>query len=148
MPELNRDLFVELWNAAKAGRRPEDEYAVVMQKYMMMHEDMHQHFENIANDPSYPMEVDGENLMLHIAMDAAAEKSLAEDVPAGIRAVMQDLIDSRMDPGVAFHVIAQALTHETIAHHNSPEAEGEMDAGKYLERARAYAGQAKAQQAG
>ena len=38
-----------------------------------------------------------------------------------------------------------ALTHETITHHNSPEADGEMNPAKYLARAQAYAQQAKAQ---
>jgi hypothetical protein len=145
MPELNRETFVQLWAAAKAGQTPDDEYAALLQKYMMMHEDLHQHFERIAGDPNVPLEVDGENLMLHIAMDAATEKSLATDTPAGIRDVMQDLINSQMDPGVAFHVLAQALTHETITHYNASGGETEMDPANYLNRARAYAVQAKAQ---
>lgn len=145
MPELNRDTFVQLWTMAKAGHQPEDEYAALLQKYMVMHDDLHRHFEAVAADPAHPMEVDGENLMLHIAMDAAAEKSLAEDTPPGIRAVMQDLLDSKLDPGIAFHVISQALTHETITHHNSPDADQDMDPAAYLARAQAYAVQAKAQ---
>jgi hypothetical protein len=143
MPELNRDTFVQLWNATKAGQTANDEYAALLQKYMAMHEDMHQQFEAIANDPEAPLEVDGENLMLHIAMDAATEKALAEDLPAGIRAVMQDLLNQQMDPGVAFHVISQALMHESITHYDATGEE--MNPEGFLDRAKAYAAQAKAQ---
>ena len=88
MSELTPELFVSLWNLAKAQQTPDDADLARMQKYMVMHEDMHGHFDRLLEDPSSPMEVDGENLMLHIAMDASTERCLELGEPMGIREVM------------------------------------------------------------
>jgi len=142
MPELNRDLFVQLWKAAKAQQTPDDPTAALFQKYMIMHEDMHPHFDRLEQDPDAPLEVDGENLMLHIAFDAAADKSLETDNPEGVRMLMQNMLSSGMDPGRAFHVISQAIAHESILAH---EANQDVDPQKILYRAAQYAEQAQQQ---
>src|SRR4051812_28613757 len=76
MPELNREVFVNLWKATKSQQRPDDEGLALFQKYMIMHEDMHAHFDRLEQDPAAPLEVDGENLLLHFTFAAATEKSL------------------------------------------------------------------------
>lgn len=141
MPELTRELFVSLWTMARAGQAPDDAELARMQKFMLMHDDMHPHFERFAADPSSPMEVEGENLMLHIAMDAATEKSLEFDEPAGSRDLMQGLLDAGMEPGRAFHVLSQAMMHAFLI---AAGEEREMAGQEYLDRAKAYAHQALA----
>src|SRR5688572_18799910 len=138
MPELTRDVIVSLWNQAKAGQSPADADLARMQKFMLMHDDMYEHFERFAADPACPMEVDGENLMLHIAMDAATEKSLETDEPAGIRNLMQSLLSAGIEPGRAFHVLSQAMMHGFII---AAGEEREMAVDEYLQRAADYARQ-------
>jgi hypothetical protein len=143
MQELNREIFVGLWTAARSGKTSDVADEAILQKYMLMHEDMHAHFDRIEQDPSASMEVGGENLMLHIAMDAATEKSLEQDEPSGVRMLMQQMLSSGFDPGVAFHVISQAMMHETII---AGEAGQEFEPRKFLHRAASYAEQAQNQQ--
>ncbi len=135
MPELTREVFVSLWAMAKTGQAPDDADLARMQKFMLMHDDMHEHFEHIANDASASIEVEGENLMLHIAMDAATEKSLELDQPAGARALMQAMLDAQLDPGRAFHVLSQAMMHAFLI---AAGEEREMAETEYLDRARGY----------
>jgi hypothetical protein len=141
MPELTRELFISLWQHGKAGHAPDDAELARMQKFMLMHDDMHEHFERFASDPATSMEVEGENLMLHIAMDAATEKSLEFDQPAGARALMQSLLDAGMDPGKAFHVLSQAMMHTFLI---AADQGNETDENEYLARAKTYAQQALA----
>ena len=143
MPELTREIFVGLWTSAKAGGKSPDEGLARMQKFMVMHDDMHPHLDRIAGDPAESLEVHGENLMLHIAMDAATEQSLEADDPSGIRLLMQGMIDQQFDPGHAFHVLSQAMTHEFIT---ASQQDQDMDRQRFLARATSYAEQAKAQQ--
>ena len=138
--ELTRELFISLWQAAKAGQAPADPELARMQKFMLMHDDMHSHFERFAADPASSMEVEGENLMLHIAMDAATEKSLELDQPSGARQLMQGMLDAGMEPGRAFHVMSQAMMHAFLI---AADEGREMDEHEYLDRARAYAQQAQ-----
>jgi hypothetical protein len=129
-----------LWNLTKAGQAPADEELARMQKYMAMHEDMHAHFERIAQDPSAPLDVDGENLPLHIAMDAATEAALERGEPDGLREIMQGMLSANVDPSMAFHAISQAMMHEfVIAASNGQE----MDLNQFLARAANYAMQAR-----
>jgi hypothetical protein len=139
MPELTRDLFIELWQMTKAQREATDADLARMQKFMAMHEDMHPHFELFEANPQMPLEVEGENLGLHIAMDAATEKALETDEPAGVRALMQALLDTQMDPGQAFHVISQAMQHAFLQCANAGR---EMDEMVFMAMARQYALQA------
>jgi len=138
MPEITRDVFVSLWMQAKAGQSPADADLARMQKFMLMHDDMHEHLDRFAANPSCPMEVDGENLMLHIAMDAATEKTLETDEPAGIRDLMQSLLSAGIEPGRAFHVLSQAMLHAFII---AAGEEREMAVEEYLQRAADYSRQ-------
>ena len=139
MPELTREIFAEIWTAAKTGQRNADDGLARIQKFMVMHEDMHAHFDRIAADPAAPVEVGGENLMLHVAMDAATEQCLEADDPSGVRLLMQNMIDQRFEPGRAFHVLSQAMTHEFLT---AARAGNEMDKQRFLTRATSYAEQA------
>ena len=141
MPELTREVFVSLWSMTKAGTAPDDADLARMQKYMAMHEDMHAHFEGIAADPAASIDVDGENLVLHIAMDAATEAALERDEPDGIRDFMQSMLDSNVAPGTAFHAISQAMQHEFVLAAGRGE---EMDLAQFATRAANYAAQAVA----
>ena len=139
MPELTRDVFVSLWQATKANETPEDDGLARMQKFMQMHDDMHAHFDRIAADPDAPLDVEGENLLLHIAMDAATEQSLEADDPSGVRLLMQNMLHAQFPVSRAFHVLSQAMTHEFV----TASSEGnEMDKQRFLARAAAYAEQA------
>lgn len=139
MPELTREIFVDIWNAAKAGQPNTDPGLAQIQKFMMMHQDLHADFDRIAADPNEPVEVGGENLMLHVAMDAATQQMLEADDPAGVRLLMQNMLDQKFEPGRAFHVLAQAMTHEFLI---AARAGQEMDKQKFLTRAASYAEQA------
>jgi hypothetical protein len=145
MPELTREIFVDIWNAAKAGQQNPDEGLARIQKFMMMHQDLHAHLDRIAAHPNEPVEVEGENLMLHIAMDAATEQMLEADDPVGVRQLMQNLIDQKLEPGRAFHVLSQAMTHEFLT---AARAGKEMDKQRFLTRATSYAEQAAKMEAG
>jgi hypothetical protein len=140
--ELTRELFVSIWRQTRAGNAMEDPELARMQKFMLMHEDMHEHFERCANDPAASLEVEGENLMLHIAMDAATEKSLETDQPPGARALMQGMLDAGFEPGRAFHVMSQAMMHAFII---AAQDGRDLQPIEYLQRATGYARQAAAQ---
>jgi hypothetical protein len=89
-------IFASLWTQAKRQETPDDAELARIQKYMVMHDDMHAHFERFAQDPSQPPIRDGENLMLHIIMDATIEKALEWDQPPGIRKMLQGMLDGVM----------------------------------------------------
>src|SRR2546421_10032063 len=76
-------LLPDLWKDAKRQQAPADEGLAAFQKFMVLHEDMHAVWDNLVEDPSTSLEVDGENLLLHIAMDAATEKALEQNQPEG-----------------------------------------------------------------
>lgn len=142
MGELTPDLFISLWRMAKAQQTPDDDDLSRMQKFMIMHEDMHEHFDRFEADPSSPMVVDGENLMLHIAMDAAAERSLELGEPPGIRQVMQGMLDDGVEPDRAFHAVSQAMLHAFVL---AAEQGQEFGPDDFLFRAQQYAAQARMQ---
>jgi len=140
MPELTREIFVELWRMAKAQQQAEDPELQGMQKFMMLHDDMHAYFERIEADPAAPLEVDGENLILHIAMDAATENALAADQPMGIRGQMEAMLAVNIDPGRAFHVISQAMTHCFVI---AADEGREMEEVEFMARVQQYAAQVR-----
>jgi hypothetical protein len=142
MPEFNRETLVQLWTDAKAGRTPADPDLARAQKYMMMHDDMHEHFEAAERDPAAPLTVDGESLLVHVLMDAATEKALELDEPAGVRTLMQSLLTAGMDPGRAFHVLSQAMQHEMTVQLTA--GRDELDPAAWLRRCIEYAQQAMA----
>jgi hypothetical protein len=136
---LTPALMARLWRDVKAEKEAPEEALAAFQKFMLLHEDMHAVWDRLLVDPATPLEVDGENLMLHIAMDAASEKSLMKNEPMGIQAVFAALVAGGFDEGRAFHVIQQAMMHEflTAASQNQ-----EMSMDGFLGRAREYGRQA------
>ena len=142
---LTPALLGELWKAAKERKAPEDEGLAAFQKFMILHEDMHAYWDRLADDPNTPLEVEGENLLLHIAMDAATEKALERNEPEGLPGVFALLVEGGFDQSRAFHVITQAMEHEflTAASQNQ-----EMTMDGFMTRAKEYARQALEQKGG
>ena len=142
---LTPALLASLWKDLKEERPSADEALASFQKFMLLHEDMHPVWDRLLDDPATPLEVEGENLLLHIAMDAASEKALERNEPAGIQAVFAALVQGGIEAGDAFHVVQQAMMHEflTAASQNQ-----EMSLEGFLTRAREYGKQAIEQGSG
>jgi len=136
---LTPALLAGLWKDLKEERPSQDEALAAFQKFMLLHEDMHPIWDRLVDDPTTPLEVNGENLILHIAMDAATEKSLEKNEPGGIQAIFAALVQGGFPAGDAFHVVQQAMMHEflTAASQNQ-----EMSLDGFLSRAREYGRQA------
>lgn len=136
---LSPQLLIELWQSAKKQEAPADEALAAFQKFMVLHEDMHAVWDRLVEDPKTPLEVDGENLLLHIAMDAATEKALERNEPEGLPGVFALMVKGGFDQSRAFHVISQAMEHEflTAASQNQ-----EMTLDGFMDRAKEYARQA------
>lgn len=139
MNELTPAVLAEIWTTTKADKAMEDPDLARMQKFMVMHEDLHELWEKLVADPSTSMMVDGENMMLHIAMDAATEGALEAGQPEGLRGLFQALTTAGFDPGQAFHVLQQAMTHEFLI---AAEKGQELSLDLLLNRATDYTGQA------
>ena len=142
---LTPALLAELWKAAKLKKAPEDEGLAAFQKFMILHEDMHAYWDRLVEDPATPIEIEGENLLLHIAMDAATEKALERNEPAGLPGVFALLVEGGFDQSRAFHVIAQAMEHEFLT---SASQNQEMTMDGFMTRAKEYARQALEQAKG
>ncbi|MBZ5563995.1 MAG: DUF1841 family protein [Acidobacteriia bacterium] len=139
MRMLTPQILADLWKAHRAQQAPTDPDLAAMQKFMILHSDMHEYWERLLTDPDTPLEVDGDNLMLHIAIDAAVERALGEDQPPGLQDLFSTLIQNGFEEGDAFHVIAQAMQHEFLI---SAEAGKEMDLSGFFRRATDYCRQA------
>jgi hypothetical protein len=139
MNELTPGVLAEIWKRTRADQRLEDPDLARMQKFMVLHEDLHELWDRLAADPSTSLEVEGENMMVHIAMDAATEGSLEAGTPEGIRGLFQALTTAGFDEGRAFHVLAQAMAHEFLI---AAEKGEEMSLDLFLNRATDYTGQA------
>ena len=141
---LTPALMAELWRDVKAEKVSEEEALAAFQKFMLLHEDMHPVWDKLLVDLTTSVEVDGENLILHIAMDATSEKALMKNEPMGIQAVFAALVAGGFDEGRAFHVVQQAMMHEflTAASQNQ-----EMSMEGFLTRAREYGREAIRQEA-
>lgn len=137
--QLTPAVLASLWRAAKNREVPPDEDLAAFQKFMILHEDMHALWDRLVEDPTTSLEVDGDNLLLHIAMDAATEKALERNEPEGLPAVFALLVQGGFDQSRAFHVISQAMEHEflTAASQNQ-----EMTLEGFMSRAKEYANQA------
>jgi hypothetical protein len=134
--------FASLWTQAKRQEAPDDPELARIQKYMVMHDDMHALFDDFERDPSQPPVRDGENLMLHILMDATTEKALEWDQPPGIRKMLQEMLDGAIDPAVAFHALSRAMQDEYL----DAAAKGDdMNQSDFMIRASQYAKQAFAE---
>ena len=112
MNELTPAVLAKIWRNTKAEKRMEDPDLARFQKFMILHEDMHATWDALAADPATSLVVEGENLMLHVAMDAATETALETDQPPGLRQAFQMLTARGFDQGRAFHVLSQAMMHE------------------------------------
>ena len=136
---LTPALLADLWMAARKREAPADEELASLQKFMVLHEDMHDIWDRLVDDPMTSLDVDGENLLLHIAMDAATEKALENNDPAGLPGVFALLVQGGFDQSRAFHVIAQAMEHEFLT---AAAQEQEMTSDGFMSRAKEYAKQA------
>jgi hypothetical protein len=136
---LTPALLADLWVAARKREAPADEELAALQKFMVLHEDMHDTWDRLVDDPMTSLDVDGENLLLHIAMDAATEKALENNDPAGLPGVFALLVQGGFDQSRAFHVIAQAMEHEFLT---AAAQEQEMTSDGFMSRAKEYAKQA------
>jgi hypothetical protein len=136
---LTPALLADLWKSARKREAPADEELASFQKFMVLHEDMHEVWDRLVDDPTISLEVDGENLLLHIAMDAATEKALEANDPAGLPGVFALLVQGGFDQSRAFHVIAQAMEHEFLT---AAAQEQEMTSAGFMSRAKEYARQA------
>lgn len=142
---LTPAVLAELWKAAARRETPGDESLAAFQKFMILHEDMHAFWDRLVVDPATPLEVEGENLMLHIAMDAATEKALEKNEPEGLPGVFALLIEGGFDQSRAFHVISQAMEHEFLT---AASQDQEMTLDGFMSRAKEYARQAMEQHRG
>ena len=138
-PQLTPALLAGLWKDLKEERPSEDEALAAFQKFMLLHEDMHGLWDRLLDDPSTPVEVNGENVLLHIAMDAACEKALQKNEPAGVQAIFAALIQGGFEASDAFHVVQQAMMHEFLT---AASQDQEMSLDGFLTRAREYGKQA------
>ena len=96
---LTPALLAGLWKDLKEERPSQDEALAAFQKFMLLHEDMHEIWDRLVDDPATPVELNGENVILHIAMDAACEKALERNDPAGIQAVFAALVQGGFEAG-------------------------------------------------
>ncbi len=135
MRELTPALLAELWRASGAGTAPDEPFLAAVQKFMRLHEDLHEHWDRLAADPATPVVVGDRNLLVHVAMDASTETALAENQPAGITEAYAHLTAAGMDEGEAFHVISQAMETEYLV---AASKGREMELEAFLARARDY----------
>ena len=136
---LTPALLASLWVSAQKRETPDHEELAALQKFMILHEDMHALWDRLVADPATSLEVEGENLLLHIAMDAATEKALENNDPAGLPGVFALLVQAGFDQSRAFHVLSQAMEHEFLT---AASQEQEMTADGYMNRVQDYAKQA------
>jgi hypothetical protein len=136
---LTPQVLSRLWTMAKAKKTPGEPGLASFQKFMVMHEDMHEVWERLEKDPATSLDVDGENLLVHIAMDAATMRGLETNQPMGIANLYASLVKKGFDQSEAFHVLSQAMQHEFL----SAASQGqEMEIPKFLDRATKYYQQA------
>jgi hypothetical protein len=140
MNNLTPQILADLWRSYHESQAPSDPDLAAFQKFMVLHADMHEYWERLLTDMTTPLEVKGENLLVHIAMDAATERALSEDQPPGLQALFSALVQKGMPEGDAFHVLSQAMQHEFLI---AAEADNEMDLAAFFRRAEDYCRQAK-----
>jgi hypothetical protein len=136
MTELNAAVVADLWKKAKDNKTPKEPYLQSVLRFMLLHENFHEFWERLAADPTIPLVVDGENVVLHVAMDAAAENAIQTDRPEGIKELFDGLQGRGIETGRAFHVISKAMTDEYLI---AGEAGEPMDLVRLYARAKDYA---------
>ncbi len=142
MKALTPEIMAGLWRSYRADEAPADPELAAMQKFMVLHGDMHEIWDRLLADPKTPLEIEGENLLIHIAIDSAVERALAENQPPGLQALFSALVQKGFPEGDAFHVLSQAMQHEFLT---GAGAGREMDLGDFFRRAADYCRQAMEQ---
>jgi len=137
MTEVNAAIVADLWKHAKEKKTPKEPFLQSVLRFMILHENFHPMWEKLVADPTIPLVVDGENVVLHVAMDAAAENAITTDRPEGIRDLFESLEARGLEKGRAFHVISRAMMDEYLV---AAEAGEPMDLVRYYARAKDYAG--------
>ena len=143
--EFTPQVMADLWKAARMKEVPSDESLAAFQRFMILHEDMHDYWDRLVENPAASLQVDDENLLLHIAMDAATEKALEKNEPAGLPGLYAMLVSGGFDESRAFHVIAQAMQHEFLT---AVSQNQEMTLDGFMARAKEYCRQALEQDEG
>ena len=136
MTELNAAVVGDLWKKAKENKTPKEPYLQSVLRFMFLHENFHEMWEKLAADPTLPLVIDGENVVLHVAMDAAAENAIQTDRPEGIKELFESLEQGGMEKGRAFHAISKAMMDEYLV---AAEAGEPMDLVRFYARAKDYA---------
>jgi len=139
MPSLTAQVLADLWRAVKESRVPDDPDLAGFQKFMVLHGDMHDVWDRLIEDPETPLMLEGEDLLVHIAMDLSTERALEQNRPEGLRQIYASMITAGLDAGQAFHVLSQAMMHEFTGAAEQGQA---MDLGAFMRRAVLYAGEA------
>ena len=137
MTELNAAVVAELWKHAKTNQTPKDPFLQSVLRFMLLHENFHAMWEKLAADPTIPLVVDGENVVLHVAMDAASENAIQTDRPEGIRELFEELEAKGVEKERAFHAISSAMRDEYLV---AGEAGEPLDLVRFYLRAKDYAG--------
>lgn len=137
MTELNAAIVGDLWKKAKEHKTPKEPYLQAVLRFMFLHENFHAMWEKLSADPTIPLVIDGENVVLHVAMDAASENAIQTDRPEGIKELFETLEESGTEKGRAFHVISKAMMDEYLV---AAEAGEPMDLVRFYARAKDYAG--------
>lgn len=135
MTELNAAVVADLWKKSKVNKTPKDPFLQSVLRFMLLHENFHPMWEKIAADPTIPLVVDGDNVVLHVAMDAAAENAIQTDRPEGIRELFEELQARGMEKERAFHVISRAMNDEYLL---AGEAGEPLDLVRFYARAKDY----------
>ncbi|HYE98034.1 MAG TPA: DUF1841 family protein, partial [Planctomycetota bacterium] len=94
-------------------------------------------------DPETSLRVDGEDLVLHLAMDLSTERALEQNRPEGVRQIYGSMVAAGLDQGQAFHVLSQAMMHEFAG---AAEQGQPLDLHAFIRRAVLYAGEALKEQ--
>jgi len=136
MTELNAAVVGDLWKKAKENKTPKEPFLQSVLRFMLLHENFHAMWEKLAADPTIPLVVDGENVVVHVAMDAAAENAIQTDRPEGIKELFEGLQTRGVEKERAFHVISSAMRDEYLV---AGEAGEPMDHVRLYARAKDYA---------
>jgi hypothetical protein len=123
----------------KESRVPDDPDLAGLQKFMVLHGDLHDVWERLLEDPEASLLVEGEDVAVHLAMDLSTERALEQDRPEGLRRIYSSMVATGLDAGQAFHVLSQAMMHEFVS---AAEAGQTMDLAAFMRRAALYAGEA------
>jgi hypothetical protein len=139
---LTPAVLAELWKAFREDRAPDDPELAAVQKFMVLHGDMHPYWDRLLEDPAAPLVAEGEDLLRHVAIDTATERALERNEPPGLQALFSALVQKGIGEGEAFHVVAQAMEDEFV---EEAQAGRTMGPAGFFRRAAEYCRQAMEQ---